>query len=224
MPIDTFSIKLEGLSFPDFGNDHSKQNFRLMIDVDYFNENGKPTTTHITFPADKFWQWRDKTKRFYIPPKPAVGKTVGLDLDVFKSNSSEFSETDLEILVAQGKLHSIAVHIIDVKDESVADIFIKGLKIALPIVIDQLAGGLPTLIGNSFAKKLVGTIVGEFKGDGITTALLAKAGGKDKVLFNGGKFESSFGKIVVKGKGVFKNKNDMTGDYEIQLSFSKIDL
>jgi hypothetical protein len=219
--MDTFSIKLEGLTFPNYINDNSKKNFRLMVDINHFNDDGKPQTTHVTFPMQDVWQWRDKNKRFYIPPTKPIqtgDKTVDLDMSVFNNNSAEFSETDLEIVVTQGKLHSIIVNIIDVHDKNFLETFEKYIKLALPIIFDAATGGVAGIIGN----KLIGKVIGSFKGDDITNEILKQTAGKDKVLFKGGKFQSAYGKIEIKGKGVFKGKNDMTGDYKVNLSYTKI--
>jgi len=218
MALQTFSLKLEGLIFPNFGKDNSKKNFRLMIDVNFFDKDGTPATTHISFPAEEIWQWRTADKKFFFPTKTVTATAAELDFSVFTSNTAEFSETDVEFLVSQGKLHSIVVHIIDVFDKSFADHLKDIAKNALPILIDAATGGVVKLIGN----KLVGTIIGQFKGDDITTEILKKVGGKDKILFKGGKFQSSFGKISIGGKGVFKNKNDMSGDYKVALSYTEI--
>jgi hypothetical protein len=216
--MDTFSIRLEGLSFPNFKNDNSKKNFRLMVDVNHFNDEGKPQTTHVTFPLEDVWQWRDKDKRFFIPPINVTDKTVDLDFSVFTNGVAEFSETDTELLVTQGKLHSIVVHIIDVHDKNFTETFGKILKTALPIIFDAAIGNVVGVIGN----KLVGKIIGSFKGDDITNEILKRTSGKDKILCKAGKFQSTFGKIELPTKGVMKNKDDMTGDYKISLSYSKI--
>jgi len=218
MATETFSLKLEGLTFPNFKTDNSKKNFRLMVDVNYFNEDNKPTTTHVTFPLEEVWQWRKKEDRFFVPPLNVTDSSVSLDFSVFTNNDAEFSETDQEILVTQGKLHSVIVHIVDVHDKNFMETFSKVLKLVLPIIFDAATGGLVSVVGN----KLVGTIIGKFKGDDITSELLQHTGGKDKVLFKGGKFHNTYGKISVKGKGVFKNKNDMSGDYTVGLNYTKI--
>jgi len=216
--MDTFSLKLEGLTFPNFKNDNSKKNFRLMVDVNYFNEENKPATTHVTFPLEEVWQWRKEDEKFYIPPKNVTDSKVELDLSVFTNNAAEFSETDKEILVSQGKLHSVIVHIIDAHDKNFLETFGNVLKLVLPVVFNAATGGLVSVIGN----KLIGTIIGKFKGDDITEELLKHTGGKDKALFKGGKFQSAFGDILIVGKGVFKNKNDMSGDYTVKFSYTKI--
>lgn len=163
MAVQTFSLKLEGLTFPNFDKDNSKKNFRLMIDVNHFDKDGTPATTHVSFPVEDVWQWRDEKKKFFIPPKPASGQTVELDFSVFTNNATEFSETDVEFLVAQGKLHSIVVHIIDVFDKSFADHLKDIAEVALPLLIDAGTGGFVKLIGN----KLIAKIVGQFKADDI---------------------------------------------------------
>jgi len=216
--MDTFSIRLEGLSFPNFKNDDSKKNFRLMIDINHFNDDGKPQTTHVTFPVEDVWQWKDKNKRFFIPPINVTDKTVDLDFGVFTNGVAEFSETDTELLVTQGKLHSIIVHIIDVHDKNFIETFGKILKTVLPIIFDAAIGNVVGIVGN----KLIGKIIGSFKGDDITTEILKQTSGKDKILCKAGKFQSTFGKIDLVTKGVLKNKDNMTGDYKISLSYSKI--
>lgn len=216
--MDTFSLRLEGLSFPNFKNDDSKKNFRLMIDVNHFNDDGKPQTTHVTFPVSDVWQWRDKNKRFFIPPINETAKTVDLDFGVFKNGVAEFSETDTELLVTQGKLHSIVVHIVDVHDKNFVETFGKILKQVLPIIFDAAIGNIAGVVGN----KLIGKVIGSFKGDDITTEILKQTSGKDKILCKAGKFQSTFGKIDLVTKGVLKDKNDMTGDYKISLSYSKL--
>lgn len=218
--MDTFSLKLEGITFPNFKNDNSKKNFRLMVDINYFNEDNKPTTTHVTFPLDEVWQWRKKDEKFYIPPINVTDAKADLDFSVFTNNAAEFSETDLEILVTQGKLHSVIVHIIDVHDKNFLETFSKVLKVILPVIFDAATGGIVSVVGN----KLIGTIIGKFKGDDITSELLAHTNGKDKVLFKAGKFQSAFGNIPIAGKGVLKGKNDMTGNYTVSLSYTKITL
>ncbi|MEZ5344561.1 MAG: hypothetical protein R2681_03300 [Pyrinomonadaceae bacterium] len=218
--MDTFSIRLEGLRFPNFKNDQSKKNFRLMLDVNHFNDDGKPQTTHITFPLEDVWQWNDQNKRFYIPQKNVTDKTVDLDFDVFLNGVAEFSETDTEILVTQGKLHSVIVHIVDVHDKNFVDLFETLLENSLPVIFDAASGGIVGIVGN----KLVGKIIGSFKGDDITSEILKRTKGKDKILCKAGKFQSKYGKLTLNSKGVFKNKDDMSGDYRINLNYSKISI
>ena len=113
-----------------------------MVDINHFNDDGKPQTTHVTFPIEDVWQWRDKNKRFFIPPINETNTTVDLDFGVFTNGVAEFSETDTELLVTQGKLHSIIVHIIDVHDKNFIETFGKILKQVLPIIFDAAIGNV----------------------------------------------------------------------------------
>jgi hypothetical protein len=128
------TLTIEGITFPDFGDDKSKKNFRLIFYILYKGKDKKTKTTIVTKPADGFWQWRNSGKKFFLSGKTS-GDSVELDTSSlrFDDEASGFAATDYQIAEIDGKLASVAVQFIDVHDDSIGGVFAEKF---LPKLID----------------------------------------------------------------------------------------
>ncbi len=129
-------LTLKGITFPDFGDDDSKKNFRLIFYIAYTDENGDETATIVSKPDSGEWQWRKSSKDFFLPAK-IVGDSAELSTAFLKTGGNGFTPASDKIAEIDGEITDITVQFLDVFDASVGD-FMKS-KI-LPEVIKQLQG------------------------------------------------------------------------------------
>jgi hypothetical protein len=127
-------LTIKGITFPDFGDDDSKKNFRLIFYIGYTDKNGDETATVVSKPDSGEWQWRDSDDDFHLPEK-IVGDSAELNTKFLKSGGNGFAPASDKIAEIDGQITDITVQFLDVFDASIAD-FLKG-KI-LPEVIKQL--------------------------------------------------------------------------------------
>jgi hypothetical protein len=71
-------LNIKGITFPDFGDDDSKKNFRLIFYIGFTDKNGDETATIVSKPDSRHWQWRNPNKDFYLPEK-IVGDSAELN-------------------------------------------------------------------------------------------------------------------------------------------------
>jgi hypothetical protein len=123
------TLTIDGITFPDFGGDDSKKNFRLVFYIGYKDANGKKKVTIVSKPDGGQWQWRKATKENFLPPT-SIGDSVELATDVLDDAATKIAEID-------GTLTSVTVQFLDVFDAS-AKSFLKGK--VLPSVLTHLQG------------------------------------------------------------------------------------
>jgi len=127
-------LTIKGITFPDFGDDDSKKNFRLIFYIAYTDQNGDEAAAIVTKPDSGQWQWRKSSKDFFLPPT-IVGDSAELNTALLKTGGNGIAPASDKIVEIDGEITEITVQFLDVFDASIGD-FLKS-KI-LPEVIKQL--------------------------------------------------------------------------------------
>ncbi|MCU0238495.1 MAG: hypothetical protein MUC29_03565 [Pyrinomonadaceae bacterium] len=230
-------LTLESISFPNFKNDDSKKNFRMVYfitcDVEEIDAENKPIkntdgttkTKEITILAEKpkskdAWQWEKETKNLYLPPINKQSDPVTLDLSRLKTNDFGFQADNYRIEKFVGKLKSVRVQIYDVHDKNFGDYFKKVFAVIGSDAIKLGGGflGLPAAVTDLIAK---GVMV--FFGDGKKVADKVdekdtEKKTKDKLLFGGfSDFDSSKPNITISGERFWSGNKK--GKYEVKIGF-----
>ena len=129
-------LNIKGITFPDFGDDDSKKNFRLIFYIAYTDENGDETATIVTKPDGGHWQWRKQNKDSYLPPT-IKGDSAELNTTVLKAGGKGLAAGSDKIAEIDGEITDITVQFLDVFDDSLGN-FMKSKF--LPEVIKHLQG------------------------------------------------------------------------------------
>ena len=127
-------LTIKGITFPDFGDDDSKKNFRLIFYIGYTDKIGDETATIVSKPDSGQWQWRKPNKDFFLPAK-IVGDSVELNTIFLKTGGNGFAPSSDKIAEIDGKITDLTVQFLDVSDSSIGD-FLKGN--VLPEIIKHL--------------------------------------------------------------------------------------
>ena len=127
-------LTIKGITFPDFGDDDSKKNFRLIFYIAYTDQNGDEAAAIVTKPDSGQWQWRKSSKDFFLPPT-IVGDSAELNTALLKTGGNGIAAASDKIAEIDGEITEITVQFLDVFDASIGD-FLKS-KI-LPEIIKQL--------------------------------------------------------------------------------------
>lgn len=204
----SFILTLQDLVFPNFtlNNDDSKKNFRLLVDIIFFDEDNKPHTAFQYLPKNlDFWQWETPTRVNGLAFKESADKkTVSLDV------MGKFHKSDRLILIGQGELYLVSVKVIDMPDNNFDSLVKLFLEDNLQKMLEE---------SGKFGTKLpgFGFIFSGMSAGKISDFLVDRIKLKDKILFSGDAEEpSNNGTFSITGdKGVFKNSKDLTGHYEV---------
>lgn len=129
-------LSVKGITFPDFGDDDSKKNFRLIFYIAYIAKNGDETATIVTKPDSGHWQWRKQSKDSYLPPT-IKGDSAELNTTVLKAGGKGLAPASDKIAEIDGEITDITVQFLDVFDDSIGN-FMKSKF--LPEVIKHLQG------------------------------------------------------------------------------------
>jgi hypothetical protein len=125
-------LTVKGITFPNFGDDDSKKNFRLIFHIGYTDKDGNEAIATVSKPDSGHWQWKNKNKDAYLKPK-IVGDSVELDTIVLKNGDGKkipgFANKIAEI---DGDITDISAQFIDVSDKNLSGFFVKDV---LPDVI-----------------------------------------------------------------------------------------
>lgn len=120
-------LTIKGITFPNFGDDDSKKNFRLIFFIGYTDENGDEAVATVAKPAEKHWQWRKQSKDAYLKPKIA-GDSVELDTLVLRNGDGDkIPAGSNKIVDIDGKITDMTVHFMDVHDSTPIDFFTKNV-------------------------------------------------------------------------------------------------
>jgi len=184
-------LTIKGITFPDFGDDDSKKNFRLIFYIAYTDQNGDETATIVSKPDSGAWQWRKSSKDFYLPEK-IVGDSAELNTTFLKTGGNGFAPASDKIAEIDGEITDITVQFLDVFDASIGNFLeskvlpevINHLKslginpidlIPVPgvfttvirdkIKIDELAGKFQEVLTRKKKDKLLHTISKEYDGE-----------------------------------------------------------
>jgi hypothetical protein len=129
-------LTIKGITFPDFGDDDSKKNFRLIFYIAHTDKNGDETATIVSKPDSGQWQWRKSSRDFFLPAT-IVGDSAELNTTFLKTGGNGFAAGSDKIAEIDGKITDITVQFLDVFDASVGDFMKSNI---LPEIIKQLQG------------------------------------------------------------------------------------
>lgn len=200
-------LTIKGITFPQFGDDDSKKNFRLVFYIGYTDADGEEMATIVSKPDSGHWQWRKSKKDFFLPVKAESGDSVELNTTFLKAGGNGFEAKSDQIAEIDGDITDITVQFIDVFDESFGNFMknkllpevikqLKGLGInpidLLPvpgvittvlkdkIKVDELATKLEGVLTDDDGDKLLHTISAEYKGEKTLTLKEEKVWNKKK--------------------------------------------
>lgn len=156
----TKKLTIKGITFPNFGDDDSKKNFRLVFYIGYTDTNGDEAVSIVSKPGEKHWQWRNINKDAFL--KPTIkGDSVNLDTLVLKNgDGKKIAAASNKIAEIDGDMTDVTVHFIDVHDTTLGGIFAKDILPELitvwkatginPIDMAPIPGGVKTIIKGKF--------------------------------------------------------------------------
>src|SRR4030095_8579144 len=120
-------LTIKGITFPDFGKDNSKKNFRLVFHIGYTDANGDEGVSVVTKPTEGHWQWRNKDKDAFLKPT-TKGDSVTLDILVLKNgDGGNIDAGSNKIASVDGTITDVSVQFMDVHDKTVSDFFTKSV-------------------------------------------------------------------------------------------------
>jgi len=118
-------LTIKGITFPDFGKDKSKKNFRLVFHIGYTDKDGEEAVAVVTKPSEGHWQWRNKDKDAFLNPT-IKGDSATLDTLVLKNgDGNKIPALSNKIASIDGTITDVSVQFMDVHDKTVADVFTK---------------------------------------------------------------------------------------------------
>ena len=116
-------LTIKGITFPNFGDDDSKKNFRLVFHIGYTDPDGEETVAVVSTPEGD-WQWKKKGKRF-LTPTPN-GDSVTLDTVVLKlGDGGEIPAKSNKIAEIDGEITEISVQFVDVANKNIGTFVMK---------------------------------------------------------------------------------------------------
>ncbi|MGC2238696.1 MAG: hypothetical protein WA584_21255 [Pyrinomonadaceae bacterium] len=131
--MDKKKLTIKGITFPDFGDDDSKKNFRLIFYIAYTDEKGNDVLITAPKPAQGHWQWKKSSKDAFIPTK-IVGNSAELNVSVLTTgDGNKIPVGSNKIAEVDGDITAITVDFMDVHDKTAFDVFVKSV---LPQLIE----------------------------------------------------------------------------------------
>ena len=210
------TLTIDGITFPDFGNDKSKKNFRLIFFIGYKDADGKKRVTIVSKPDAGQWQWRNFEKEFFLPATD-IGDSVELETGILTSGQNGFSESDNVIAEIDGKLSSVTVQFMDVHDPSLKNFLKKKILPQIvthlqslginPIDLVPIPGAFTTIIKDNVK---VDDLANKFK------EFLTKEN-KDKLLNSLSQKYNGENPFVISGRKEWKKGK--TGTYAVTIGF-----
>lgn len=120
-------LTIKGITFPNFGDDKSKKNFRLIFFIGYTDANGDEAVATVPKPLERHWQWKNKDKDAFLKPTIA-GDSVQLDTLVLKNgDGNKIPAGSNKIAEIEGTITDVTVHFMDVHDSTPLDFFVKNV-------------------------------------------------------------------------------------------------
>jgi len=214
MPAQNLLLTIDNLQFPNFGNDDSKKNFRLLFTIIGNDAKGGPATILSALPPVKEdnWTWKpNKKKAQNFVPNDGKGQIF---VDQLTTSERLVLHDVVEIL-------SIDVKVLDVGDKNALSILGQTLDKISGAALDLLVTGA----GGMFAKILKSA---EGPIQDVAAGIMdvwAKISSADKRLFRGEFRRPDFGSIApggfkVEGSGVLKETNDNKGSYSLSFTLN----
>jgi hypothetical protein len=209
-------LTIKGITFPDFGDDDSKKNFRLIFYIAYTNGNGDEAAAIVAKPDSGAWQWRKASKDFFLPAT-IRGDSAELNTTILKTGGSGFEAGADQIAEIDGEITDVTVQFVDVFDASVGD-FMKSR--ILPEVIEQLRSlGIDPIDLIPVPGVLTTVIKDKIKVDELAAKFqeaLTK-GKKDKILHSISAAYAGQKTFTLKGKKEWDAKKKKTGTYAVKI-------
>jgi hypothetical protein len=210
-------LTIKGITFPDFGDDDSKKNFRLVFYIGYTDKNGDETVEVISKPGERHWQWRNSKKDAFLKSK-IVGDSVELDTIVLRNGDGEkIPASSNKIAEIDGDITDITVQFMDVHDKTLADILVKNVLPELltvwkatglnPIDLAPIPGGVKVLIKDKFNLEEMADNAAGFYAKKL----------KDKTLHSISQSYNGEKQIVLKEKDVEWGDDKETGTYAVKI-------
>lgn len=165
-------LTLKGITFPDFGDDDSKKNFRLVFYIGYTDADGNEAVEVVSRPSERHWQWRNQNKDAFL--KPTVkGDSVELDTLVLRNGDGNKIEKGSNVIAEiDGDITDVTVQFMDVHDKTIADILVKNVLPELltvwkasglnPIDLAPIPGGVKVILKDKFDLKEMADSAAEF--------------------------------------------------------------
>ncbi|HEY0458116.1 MAG TPA: hypothetical protein VGC97_03120 [Pyrinomonadaceae bacterium] len=126
-------LTIKGITFPNFGDDDSKKNFRLIFYIGYTDKDGNEAVETVTKPATGHWQWRKASKDAFLKPK-LTGDSAELDTIVLKNgDGNKIPAGSNKIAEIDGEITDVTVQFMDVHDKTPIDFLVKSV---LPELIE----------------------------------------------------------------------------------------
>lgn len=210
-------LTIKGITFPNFGNDDSKKNFRLIFYVGYTDKNGDDAVAVVSKPAEKDWQWKSKNDDAYIKPT-VVGDSVQLDTGVLKlGDGNAIASGSNKIVDVDGEITDVMVQFMDVHNKTLGNFFIKNILPELlttweatglnPIDMAPIPGVVKVLLNDKVDLKKMANDA---------QSLFAKKGG-DKILHSISVEYHDEHALDVKEDHVPWGKDGKTGNYGVKI-------
>jgi len=207
-----FALTLSDLKFP-VDLSHNKANFRLVLDIRYFNSRNQPLEKSFIMPGlEEFWECdpgkSENANYVRGVDSPKRAKTLGwVDVGVI-------DEWDRSSLITAGELHSIRVTLYDVDRRSMWEKVMEKFSSIMENITGKVAGLLPGPFGISSAIESL-----------LVEKLVAGDHAQDQILFRKshllvGNDSLQNGKIKIEGDGVPGKKKQK--QYVIQFEFIKL--
>lgn len=211
-------LTIKGITFPNFEDDDSKKNFRLVFYIGYTDKNGDETVEVISKPGERHWQWRNSKKDAFLKSK-IVGDSVELDTLVLRNGSADetIPASSNKIAEIDGDITDITVQFMDVHDKTIADILVKNVLPELltvwkatglnPIDLAPIPGGVKVLIKDKFNLEEMADNAAGFYAKKL----------KDKILHSISQNYNGEKQIVLKEKNVEWGDDKKTGTYAVKI-------
>ena len=215
MAAQTFLLMVDDLQFPDFGDDDSKKNFRLLITILGNDADGEPITLLAALPpvSEDNWTWKPgKKKAQNFVPNDGRGHIF----------IEQLTPAARLVLHERVEILSVDATVLDTGDKNALSHLIEILNDISKAGIGLLTGGAGGLFAK-LIKSAEGSVQNKAKE---LMEVWAKISTADKRLFRKDFTRVDFGPLSpgtfkIEGCGVLKHSNDNKGAYSISFSLIK---
>jgi hypothetical protein len=212
-------LTIKGITFPNFVNDNSKKNFRLIFYIGYTDKDGEEAVVTVAKPATGHWQWRDSSKDAFLGIAKKLSDSVELDMLVLKGGDEEkkIPKDSHKIAEIDGEITDVRVQFMDVHDKTPMDFLVKTVMPEL-IKIWEASGFDPIA-----AAPVPGVVKGLLKDKIDLKEMAAKAEEffkkklKDKMLHSISLETDGKNPIVLKEVDVAWGDDGKTGTYAVKI-------
>lgn len=211
--LETVKVTLEDLTFPDFGDDKSKKNFRILVTFTCLDADDKPGKIMAALPPldQDDWQWRKSGKDDFVPND---GKGH-IFVDQIKPPSKRV------ILFDKTDIRTMNVKILDIADKNFLDFAGPILKGFADVGLGAATGGLSGVFLKLFkpvsdeTQKEVDKLIDKLVKNGDKVLYEDEVEGTD----NGHLKDGSY---TLAGQGVLHKRQDGLGKYSITIKIAPV--